>query len=300
MCTMPDTSPMRGVFPILVTPFDEKGRIDEESLRSVTEWNIKAGAHGLGIALGSEVLRLSEAERVQVTRIVVAQARGRLPIVVNTGAQGTDLAVQYSITAEENSASALMVMLPSGIPAGPAEARQYFKAISDAVHIPIFIQDIPLTPVRAGLARQIAQESANARYIKVETPPLALMVAEAVAQAGDVLTVFGGAGGDFFIEEMRRGSVGTMPGCSQTDAFVEVWNRFQAGDEKEARAAFVHWIAPLNRIAAQGWGAFYHVHKETLRRRGAIRCAAVRGPMAPLDAATRRELDQLLDELYSV
>lgn len=292
------SSLMRGVFPILVTPFDEKARIDDDSLRSVTEFCIQAGVHGLGIALGSEVLRLSEAERLHVLRIVAGQTRGRVPIVVNTGAQGTDLAMQYSLTAQDNGAAALMVMLPSGIPAGPLEALQYFKAISAAVRIPIFIQDIPLTPVRAGLARQIALESANARYIKVETPPLAQMVAEAMAQAGDVLTVFGGAGGDFFIEEMRRGSQGTMPGCSQADAFVQVWNLYQSGDEAGARQAFNRWILPLNRMAAQGWGAFYHVHKEALRRRGVIRTPTVRGPMAPLDETTRRELDQLLGELY--
>ena len=290
--------PMRGVFPILVTPFDEQSHIDEESLRNLVEFNIAASVHGLGIALGSEVVRLSEAERLQVTRIVVDQAGGRVPIVVNTGAQGTDLAVLYSRMAQDNGASALMVMLPPGIPAGPIEARMYFKTISDAVHIPIFIQDIPATPVRAGLARQIAQESAHARYIKVETPPLALMVADAVAQAGEVLTVFGGAGGTFFIEEMRRGSVGTMPSCSQPEAFVEVWNLFQSGKEQAARDVFNRKIIPVNRIAEQGWGAFYHVHKEILRRRGAIRSAYVRGPMAPLDEMTARELAQLIDELY--
>jgi dihydrodipicolinate synthase/N-acetylneuraminate lyase len=290
--------PMRGVFPILVTPFDEKSRIDEESLRSLVEFNIGAGVHGLGVALGSEVLRLSEAERVQVTRLVVDQARARVPIVVNTGAQGSDVAVLYSRTAQDNGASALMVMLPSGVPAGPAEAKQYFTAISDAVSIPIFIQDIAAAPVSAGLARQIVEEAPNACYIKVETPPLAMNVAAAVAAAGGRLTVFGGAGGSFFIEEMRRGSVGTMPSCSVPEAFVEVWDRFQAGDEKGARAMFMAKILPVNRIAEQGWGAFYHVHKEILRRRGVIRTSIVRGPIAPLDETTARELKKLIDEIY--
>src|SRR5207302_8227063 len=85
----------RGVFPILVTPFDDQSQVDEESLRRLVEFNIGAGVHGLGVALGSEVFRLSEAERRQVTRIVVDQVRGRVPIVINTGAQGTDLAVLY-------------------------------------------------------------------------------------------------------------------------------------------------------------------------------------------------------------
>jgi len=286
---------MRGVYPILVMPFDERSRVDEESLRSLVDFNIRCGVHGVGVALGSEVMKLSEAERAQVTRIVVDQAQGRVPVVINTGASGTDLAILYSLMAEKNGADALMIMPPS---ANGFEAREYYRLISQAVHIPIFIQDTSAAHVSGGLARQIAEESEQVRYIKVESLPTPPAVADAVAQAGGVLTVFGGAGGNYFIEEMRRGSVGTMPSCSQPEAFVEVWDLFQNGDEQGARAAFERNILPLNRISEQTWGAFYHVNKEVLRRRGVIRTAVVRGPIAPLDDLTRRELDQLIEELY--
>jgi dihydrodipicolinate synthase/N-acetylneuraminate lyase len=286
---------MCGVYPILVMPFDEKSRVDDESLRSLVEFNIKCRVHGVGVALGSEVLRLSEAERAQVTRIVVDQARGRVPVVINTSGSGTDLAILYSVTAEQNGADALMIMSPS---ADGAEVREYYRLISEAVHIPIFIQDTSSAHVGGGLARQIAEESEHVRYIKVESLPTPVSVADAVAHAGGVLTVFGGAGGNYFIEEMRRGSVGTMPSCSQPEAFVEVWNLFQNGDEQGARAAFERNILPLNRLSEQTSSAFYHVNKEVLRRRGVIRTAVVRGPIAPLDDLTRRELDQLIEELY--
>jgi len=288
-----------GVYPILITPFDEQSRIDEESLRKLVELNVKAGVHGLGIAMGSEVFKLSEAERNQMTRIVVDQVRGRVPVVVNTGAPGTDLAVLYGKMAEESGADALMCIPPSVSPAGPAEVREYFEAISDAVKVPIFIQDVVSAPVSAGLARQIAQESERVRYIKVESGFTPAKVAEVVAQAGDLLTIFGGAGGSYFIEEMRRGSVGTMPFPSQPEAFVEVWNRFRAGDEKGAREVFDRTIVPINRVGAEAPGAYYHVHKELLRQRGVIRTARVRHPAGPpLDETTRRELQQVIDELY--
>ncbi len=289
---------MQGVFPILVTPFDEQSRVDEESLRSLVDFNLKAGAHGLGVALGSEIYRLSEAERVQVTRIVVDQVRRRVPVVINTGAAGTDLAVLYSQTAEDNGADALMVMPPMFSPASASEIREYFKAISNAVKVPIFIQDTASTPVPAGLARQIAEECENVRYIKVESLPPSAKVAEAKAQAGDVLVIFGGAGGNYFIEEMRRGSVGTMPGCSQPEAFVEVWGLYQNGNERAAREVFDRKITPVNRLAGQVAGAFYHVNKEILRQRGIIRTAKVRGPATPLDELTGRELQQVIDELH--
>jgi 4-hydroxy-tetrahydrodipicolinate synthase len=55
---------------------------------------------------------------------------------------------------------------------------------------------------------------------------------------------------------------------------------------------------PINRVAAQGSGIFYTVHKELLRRRGVIRTAKVRSPAPPVEALTLRELDQLIEQLY--
>jgi dihydrodipicolinate synthase/N-acetylneuraminate lyase len=292
------TNPLRGVFPILVTPFDEDSRIDQDSLRSLVEFNLESGVHGLGVALGSEVFKLTEAERVQVTRIVVDQVRGRVPVVINTGAAGTDLAVFYSQTAKRNGADALMVMPPTFMPVGPDEVLEYYRAISAAVQIPIFIQDTSSAPVSPTLARKIAEECEWVRYIKVESLPVAAKVAEMVSLAGDRLIIFGGAGGSYFIEEMRRGSAGTMPFCTQPEAFVEIWNSFQSGDEDAAREVFSRKILPVNRIAGLGAGLFYHVHKEILRQRGVIRTAKVRDPVPAMDDPTRQELQRVIEELY--
>lgn len=295
-----ELGPMQGVFPILVTPFDEQGRIDEESLRRLIDFNISAGVHGLGVALGSEIFKLSEHERDVVTEIVVSQVRKRVPVVINTGAPGTDLAVLYSRRAEELGADALMIIPPAFMPAGPGEVLEYYRTISDAVKIPIFLQDVPSAPIPAGLALQIAESCEQVRYIKVETVPIVVKVAEMVAKAGEKLTVFGGAGGGYFIEEMRRGSLGTMPFCSQPEAFVQVWKLVQSGDEETARTVFDQVIAPVNRIAAQGAGIFYHVHKELLRTRGVIATAKVRSPAPPVDEITQRELQELIHDLYPV
>lgn len=295
---MTNQSPMRGVFPILQIPFDDHAHIDEDDLRSVVEHNIRWGAHGLGVALASEVFKLSEDERDRVTRIIADQSRGRVPVVINTGANGTDLAVLYSQRAEHSGADAVMVIPPSFTPASAAEVREYYRAISAAVSVPIFIQDTGGAPVSGGLARQIAEECAHVRYIKVESPPPLLRVAEMVAQAGDRLTVFGGAGGGYFIEEMRRGAQGTMPFCSQTDAFAQVWNLCQGGDEAAAWQVFNRFIEPTNRIIGHGNAIFFHIHKEILRHRRVIKSSRVRSPAPPVDEQTQHELKALLEELY--
>jgi 4-hydroxy-tetrahydrodipicolinate synthase len=286
---------MRGIFPILVTPFDEREDIDEESLRRVVDFNIEAGVHGLGIALGSEILKLTEPERQQVISIVVDQTRGRVPVVVNTGAQANRTAALYSRQAEDLGASAVMCLPPS--PVSAAETRAYFRAISDAVHVPVFIQDTQTTPVPAGLIRQIAADSEHVRYAKVESPPQPTQVQAAVEAGAGIVTVFGGAGGTYLLEELRRGALGTMPWPSQPHAFVKIWDLWQAGDERQAIELHDREIAPLARLASAGIRLGHAMHKEILRRRGVIRGATVRGPSDPLDDLTRRELDQVCERL---
>jgi dihydrodipicolinate synthase/N-acetylneuraminate lyase len=287
---------VRGVFPILVTPFDEQERVDEDSLRSLVDFNIGAGVHGLGIALGSEIQKLTEPEREQVIRIVVDQTRGRVPVVVNTGAQANLTAVLYSRQAVDLGAAAVMC-LPPAPPVSASEMRAYFKAISDAVSVPVFIQDTQTTPVPAALIRRIADDNEQVRYAKVESPPQPTQVQAAVQASGGLVTVFGGAGGTYLLEELRRGSVGTMPWPSQPEAFVRIWDVWQAGDQRQAAELHEREIAPLAKLAMAGIRLGHTVHKELLRRRGVIRSSLVRAPSDALDEITRRELDAVCDRL---
>jgi dihydrodipicolinate synthase/N-acetylneuraminate lyase len=287
---------VRGVFPILVTPFDEQERVDEDSLRSLVDFNIGAGVHGLGIALGSEIQKLTEPEREQVIRIVVDQTRGRVPVVVNTGAQANLTAVLYSRQAVDLGAAAVMC-LPPAPPVSASEMRAYFKAISDAVSVPVFIQDTQTTPVPAALIRRIADDNEQVRYAKVESPPQPTQVQAAVQASGGLVTVFGGAGGTYLLEELRRGSVGTMPWPSQPEAFVRIWDVWQAGDQRQAAELHEREIAPLAKLATAGIRLGHTVHKELLRRRGVIRSSLVRAPSDALDEITRRELDAVCDRL---
>jgi 4-hydroxy-tetrahydrodipicolinate synthase len=285
---------LRGVFPILVTPFDERERVDADSLRGLVDFTIDAGVHGLGIALGSEIQKLSEPEREEVIRIVVDQARGRVPVVVNTGAQASVVAELYSRGAVECGAAAVMCLPPSP-PVSALEVRAYFKAVSDAVNVPVFIQDTQATPVAAGAIRRIAEESERVRYAKVESSPQPAQVQAAVEASRGLVTIFGGAGGGYLVEELRRGSVGTMPWPSQPEAFVRIWELWQAGDERGAAEVHARTIAPLARLASSGLRLGHTVHKEVLRRRGVIRTSVVRAPADPLDDIARRELDELCE-----
>ncbi len=184
---------LQGVVPILLTPFDAQERVDVDSLQSLVDFQVAAGVHGVGIALGSEVMKLTEAERGLVTRTVADRVAGRVPLVVNSGGESTFVTVINSREAQANGADAVMI-IPPAPEAGEAWIDTY-RAVGKAVDLPIFIQDVSQPHVAANVAKRMAEACPSVRYIKVESHPTPAMVAEAVTVAGDLLTVFGGAGG---------------------------------------------------------------------------------------------------------
>ena len=281
--------PMRGVFPILVTPFDERDRIDEDSLENLVDYCIDAGVHGFGMAYASEIPKLTEAERLQVCKIIIGRTAERVPVVVTTGSPATAVAVQYSRQAADLGIDAIMSLPPTGATA--KQHRAYFKAISDAVDIPIFFLEAG-DAVGGPLMRQIAEESENLRYAKVESAPAPHKVGEAVEYSAGLFTVMGGASGTHLIEELRRGSQGTMPWPSLPHAFVKTWDQWQAGDEESAQKTWLQEIMPVIRIGGL-------VHKEILYRQGIIATPRFREPTPalPLDETTQREFDQVCERM---
>ena len=295
---MPDRS-MQGVYPILSTPFDENGRVVTEDLERQTEWLIESGVHGVGIAVASEVYKFTEAERDDVLKTVVAQVNGRVKVVMNTGAEGTDLAIHYSKRAQELGADALMVRPTSFIPAVTADHEEYFLRIATAVDLPIFMQDQGNAQVGPALAASCARLHENLCYIKVESPPTVPRMAETHRLSqGTGLVLFGGAGGAFVFEELRRGSVGTMPGATMPEMFVRVWDMWQSGDESGAEKEFDRY-ATIIRTLAQGQGLASWIYKHILVRRGIFDkgSAYARHPALKPDDVHLKEIDRQLDEL---
>ena len=296
---MPDLT-MRGVYPILSTPFDKDGNIVFDDLENQVEWVIDQGVHGIGIAMASEVFKFTESERDAVLRSVVETANGRVNVVMNTGAEGTDAAVHYSKRAEELGADALMIRPTSYIPTVASEHIEYFVRIAESVSIPIFMQDQSTAPVPPGMAVACAKRHENLCYIKVETPPTIPRFAEAQSLVADGtnLILFGGMGGAFFIEELRRGSVGSMPGSTLPDKFVQIWNLWEAGDETSALDAFDKY-ASIIRTLAQGQGLANWIYKHIMWRRGVFSKEGIhaRGPSLKPDAGHFKEVDEILDRL---
>ena len=267
--TMSETA-LHGIIPILVTPFADSGEIDEWSLRNLVDFTLAAGVHGLGIALGSEVYKLSESERARVIETVIHQTNGHVPVVVNTGAPGTDLAVFYSRLAEEAGAAAVMCT-PPGPGFSQDELLGYFGAIADAVSIPVVIQDTDANPVSGTMIKTIAAHCPGVDYAKVESTPQPDQVRAAVEASAGSVGIIGGAAGTYLLQELRRGAIGTMPWPSTPASFVAVWDRWQAGETEAAHALFAETLAPLLNVPVRSINGGHLVHKHVLHRQGVIR-----------------------------
>ncbi|MBM3948343.1 MAG: dihydrodipicolinate synthase family protein [SAR202 cluster bacterium] len=287
---------LKGLYPILSMPFDAKGRIDEEDLRRETEFAISAGVHGVGIAMASEVFKLSEAERDLALRTVVAQTRGRVKVVMHSSAPGTNLAIKYSRRAEKLGADAVMVTPPTALPMPPTQVVEYFQELSDAITIPIFVQDIGSAPVPPHVVAEIARTAENACYAKVETPPTPPRVAEATRLGGDAVIVFGGAGGRALIGELRNGSVGTMPGCAIPEVFHKVWDLYHEGKVADAEALLTRNM-PMLDMYKESLDVSYHLTKEVLRLRRVFKSTYVRHPTIPPGKAAIERVQRLVEEL---
>lgn len=285
---------MTGIVPILLTPFTADGQIDDDSLRREIDMALKTGVHGLGIAIGSEIFKLTPQERLHILRLTADQIAGAVPLVMNTSAPGTDVAVQLSVDAARAGATRLMIWPPDFFPTGPESVIAHLARIAEATGLPIVLQDVPQSPISPALALRIAQEVPLVDTIKVETQPNVEQARAMVDSVGDKLTVLGGAGGGTLVEEFRRGARGTMPFASQSAEFMAVWQALQSGDEPAAENIIENHVLPVSRLGFQGRDLFYHVHKALLVRNGVFNTAHVRAPTYAPDTTTKAEIAKLI------
>jgi 4-hydroxy-tetrahydrodipicolinate synthase len=288
---------LAGIYPITPTPFDEQGRVDAESIRTMTALMLRGGVDGFAVlGVMGEVDRLTDAERDQV----VEAFRGAVPagkaLVVGVAAGGTDAAIDACRRAEALGADALLVAPPRI--QHESALFGYYERVAKAAAVPIIIQDYPpatgvLMP--AALLAKLYKELERVEYVKLEDAPTGPKMERIRALAGDEFGIFGALGGLYALEELERGAVGIMSGLAYPELLVRLYQLHRAGDAAAA-AAFFYDIVALARFEFQP-GIGVSLRKEILVRRGAIRTAAVRHPGSVADPVTLRQLDRIVEHL---
>jgi 4-hydroxy-tetrahydrodipicolinate synthase len=142
-CQSMPTAAFRGSITALVTPF-AAGAVDEDALRAHVDWQIGQGTHGL-VPTGTtgESPTLTHAEHKRVVEICIAEAHGRVPVIAGAGSNNTHEAVDLARHAEASGADAVLVVTPYYNKPSQEGLYQHFKAVNDAIGIPIIIYNIP-------------------------------------------------------------------------------------------------------------------------------------------------------------
>ena len=140
---MTSRSPFKGSITALVTPFRD-GALDEAAFRAHVDWQIENGTHGLvPVGTTGESPTLTHAEHKQVVEWCVAATGGRVPVIAGAGSNNTAEAVDLARHAEKAGAQGVLVVTPYYNKPGQEGLYQHFKAINDAIGIPILIYNIP-------------------------------------------------------------------------------------------------------------------------------------------------------------
>jgi 4-hydroxy-tetrahydrodipicolinate synthase len=133
----------RGSFTALVTPF-KNGSVDEAAFRGLISWQIEQGSHGLvPVGTTGESPTLSHAEHYRVVEMCIDEAKGRVPVIAGAGSNSTREAVDLAVHAEKAGADAVLVVTPYYNKPTQEGMYQHFKAVNDAIGIPIIIYNIP-------------------------------------------------------------------------------------------------------------------------------------------------------------
>lgn len=285
----------RGAFTALVTPF-RQGKVDEERYRQFIEWQIQQGIHGL-VPCGTtgESATLSHEEHEKVIEICIDQAKGRVVVLAGAGSNNTSEAVRLARFAKDAGADGALLITPYYNKPTQEGLYQHFKAIAQAVDMPLVPYNVPgrtgcnLLPATMG---RLAHELPNIVGIKEATGNLTQVsdVLEACPKTFQVLS-----GDDFTVLPLLAlGGAGVISVTSNVapSAMAGLCNAVAAGDWDKARE--IHYaLMPLNRAMFMETNP---IPVKTALHMMGMMDLEFRLPMCPMNKAHDEELREALKQ----
>ena len=299
-----NASPYTGVFPIAPTPFNEDGTLDLDGMRRVLDCMIAQGVDGICILANfSEQFALTDDEREILLTLSLEHIDGRVPVIATTSHFCTDIAVARAKRAEEVGAAMLMMMPPyhgALLKADDQGVFEHFAAVSEAVSIPLMVQDAPLAGVQLSvpLLARMAREIDGVRYLKMEMPQAAAKLRALIEAGGsDIEGPFDGEESITLLADLQAGATGTMCSALLPDLIRPVVMQFLDGDQEAARNQYDD-ILPLINFENRQCG--FRATKAAMVEGGVIKSEKVRHPVMPLHPDTRAELIEITRRLNPV
>ncbi|CUI69957.1 Probable 2-keto-3-deoxy-galactonate aldolase YagE [Achromobacter kerstersii] len=292
--TTTPTPRYRGIFPVVPTPFTESGELDLPSQKRAVDFMIDSGVDGLCILANfSEQFVLSDDEREVLTRAILEHVAGRVPVIVTTTHFSTRVCAARSRRAQDQGAAMLMIMPPyhgATIRVPEAQVEAFFQQVSDAVDIPIMIQDAPVagTPLSAALLAKMAREIEQVSYFKIETAGAASKLRDLIALGGAAVEgPWDGEEAITLLPDLDAGATGSMTGGGFADGIRPIIQAHRAGQRDEAYRLYERWLPLINYENRQG-GIL--TAKALMQAGGVIACDAPRHPFPAMRDEVRQGL----------
>lgn len=292
---------VRGVSPVLAVPFTAAGEIDVDGFDRVVAHVLGTGVTSVMFpGFASEYHKLSEDERRRLTEVLLGHTgpRDDVAAIVAVQDHATMLAVRRAREVVEAGADLVNLLPPHFLSPSRRSVVQHVGAVLEAIApTPVVLQYAPSetgTSLDAPTLRDLAVRYPNLALVKVESSPPGPLIEE-LAGGDPPLRAVEGYAGVQLPDAIRRGAVGTQPGCSFTEIYVEMWQRYASGEEKggdelhrQLLPYISYWMLDTERIVA--------AEKLIAVRRGLFASSYCREPAHRLDDEEIRVIDRFLDE----
>jgi 2-keto-3-deoxy-L-arabinonate dehydratase len=294
------TRPYRGVFPVVPTIFRDDGTLDLEGQRRCLDFMIDAGSDGLCILANfSEQFVLSDAERELLIDLSLKHVADRVPVIVTTTHYSSRLCAERSRKAQDAGAAMVMIMPPyhgATIRVAEAGIYEFYKIVSDAISIPIMVQDAPVsgTPLSVPFLARMAKEIENLAYFKIEVPFAAQKLRDLVTAGGSAIEgPWDGEEAITLMADLDAGATGSMTGGGYPDGIQQIIKPYFVGERQKAREAYERWLPLINYENRQCGLA---TAKILMQAGGIIKSDALRHPQKPVSPESKSGLVELARE----
>ena len=232
---------IKGIIPPIITPMNEDESINYDELRRQIDRQIEAGVHGIFVfGTNGESYILSDEEKIEVLRVAIEAVNGRVPVYAGTGCPGTQDTIRMSRKAKELGADVLSIICPYFAAASQEEIYEHYKAVAEAVDLPIVLYNIP---ARAGnsIAPQTVARLADIPNIvgaKDSSGNFDNMLQYIELTRGKDFAILSG-NDSLILWALLAGGTGGIAGCANIypHTLVSVYELFMAGKLEDARLA---------------------------------------------------------------
>lgn len=293
---------LQGVIPIIPTPFTENEEIDEEALRSLVDFACSCGVEAACLpAYASEFYKLTDEEKLQVVKIAVDQAAGRIKIVAQSNHPSLRTAARLAQENVKNGADVVSLAVPRIFSLPDDSIRQYLSGFLNAIpDTPVLIQDFNPggASISASFIKNLKEAHPNFMYLKLEEPLCAPKFKDIIDVTEGEVGLFEGWGGLYMLELIPIGIAGVMPGLGVADILQKVFWLRKEGENEEAFSLFEKAM-PQIFFSLQNMELFHYAEKELLKARGVLKNSVARKAAYVPDPSSKAYISELNKRILS-